>query len=70
MYTGTLCVMFPSARWVWVPAMTVSFGFLPTSLRVPYYLVMSFGYAILVGRWQVDPFKPTLEAPGTKRLTL
>jgi hypothetical protein len=50
--------------------MTVSFGFLPTSLRVPYYLVMSFGYAILVGRWQVDPFKPTLEAPGTKRLTL
>ena len=33
---------------VWVPVMTVSFGFVSPELRVPFYLGMSFGYAILI----------------------
>ena len=34
--------------WIWVPVMTVSFGFVPSELRVPYYLVASFAYAMLL----------------------
>jgi hypothetical protein len=34
--------------WIWVPLMTISFGYVPSELRVPYYLVASFGYAMLL----------------------
>ena len=34
--------------WVWIPVMTISFGFVHSELRVPYYLVASFAYAMLL----------------------
>ena len=34
--------------WVWLPVMTISFGFVSQELRVPYYLIMSFLYAMLL----------------------
>ena len=43
--------------WVWVPVMTVSFGFIAPELRVPYYLAMSFGYA-MVGLYKLIPADP------------
>ena len=51
--------------WIWVPVMTVSFGFVKPELRVPYYLVMSFAYAMLLSAlWGEVPEKVTVISEG------